>query len=739
MADDVRKNSLTRVVTRKSKTGTDNDPTCDVSHKNVKAFAADVRRRVAKDQGRDPKDLVAELWKDLPEGSGEDVVTKEWMPQPTYAIVEGNLVRVLGNPEGLVICGRHAGYDEQFGGLIFIASIVGFFLRFFMSWKTMFARIIPYLWPDFNTNKIVQVVSEAFDRVRYRVIYRPSPRRPERRLRTPQQDRRSLLWWAPAFSIAASRFWRVAGEFWHPVVELDPLALLGAEAKDGYVVEDWASDGVHVTVEGTAVMHRARLYREGIRSPYYTREQPLNARELPARELPDAFLAHVTDEQWAELAQSGDETSAVDGLRSSLKRIRFRRKKKKVTADPKDLPANELPDTFLAHVTDEQWRRLQDRINKDYVLGWEASHDVEVTTADGQKWIIIRKKQRYSSKSGCTLIEFSMGLKSASAKAFWQFFDRLTDSDFIRNKIDRVIGPQILAAEQAAENERLRSELSRERQRRQALESFLYATAEQEQAAREGRVEAVEFDGDTLILVADFREWTPFCEALPGQTVIGRVAPFFNTTLDAIRPYRYNVRAFADGTPVAEDDPYTHVLNHTGDGIILAIFGAKRKRLIEVGLMIADCMQQAATNVVNESGRPMAIGVGMAMSDELFVWNPEQGPGFNWALSNGINLAARIEAARKLPDFEPTEAPYGVTLLPLDLAGLVEDSCRFFDPRRAFELKGLRHDVYLVRFLEFKEQADTPRAQADSVTDASGRVMERIELADLEDLLTGQS
>jgi len=286
----------------------DHDEIADVGYKNAEAKVWYVRMVLAVERNADPDELERQLWIGLPLDWPKERVLREWMPLRIYNIILENFTRILGNPEKLQEAATICGYRSSFGGMQLLVDVLLIFLRFIITPEMMFAFLIPIATTAYNVNKLVTTIVQSWKKVFHRLVYQANPVTGTR-IRQPSEDHLSLVWWAPSFTVAATGFWFIRGQFVHHILELDLPSFLQQIRR--FMVEHVSGSNHSIQINGVTVAKAVRLYREG-ETPYYTQKRPPSKdADGSAKDTDDYVTGYVVTEDVTVTTPDGESWTAL--------------------------------------------------------------------------------------------------------------------------------------------------------------------------------------------------------------------------------------------------------------------------------------------------------------------------------------------------------------------------------------------------------------------------------------------
>lgn len=194
----------------------------DVGNKNFRVIDVYLRQHFAENL----PEIQARLLEGVDPTWTYDRLKQQWVPLSVFSQILDNLVFLLGNPKKLEQLAFEAALISDFGGMRLLVDTISYFFRFVTSPQFFFRVIIPQLVEMFNLNKWVETVEDSHEHVVHRIVYRADPAT-GRRLRQPQQDIDSLLWFLPGVTASSAQLWKLTPRVRRRLTQVDLRTVLG--------------------------------------------------------------------------------------------------------------------------------------------------------------------------------------------------------------------------------------------------------------------------------------------------------------------------------------------------------------------------------------------------------------------------------------------------------------------------------------------------------------------------------
>lgn len=335
-----------------------------------------------------------------------------------------------------------------------------------------------------------------------------------------------------------------------------------------------------------------------------------------------------------------------------------------------------------------------------YKEAWHVLTEVKVTANDGHVWILAKPGQVFCREAGCSLTEYNWTPPDWFRLAF-RLFSYATRLGPLQERVAAHLGSRVTESEQQAEVELARARLDAAERERLKADTDNYPTPKLAELAVTGRLG--ERHTQSVILVFDVANFTQLMKSLGSVEAVRRLRPFWEQCWLNIKRYSPWTLAWKQGDPVA------WVANQPGDGWVLvlssdfdgdfALDPAETKReLVKLALELARRFHEAIAEIKDADGASMYIRVGITWEPGLVLFQGGHNNRRIEVAANGVNQAARIQDAGKLPGLSD---PGGrTTLLEAELAQVLHHPERF-ELAGEPHLKGLgvvalvrcRHDV----------------------------------------------
>lgn len=342
--------------------------------------------------------------------------------------------------------------------------------------------------------------------------------------------------------------------------------------------------------------------------------------------------------------------------------------------------------------------------NLAYKEGWHMLTEVKVTANDGHTWILAKPGQVFCHEAGCSLTEYNWTPPEWFRTAF-RLFSYATRLGPLQERVAAHLGSRVTESEKQAEVELARAQLAAAQRVRLEADTDIYPTPKLAELAVTGRLG--ERHTPSVILVFDVANFTQLMRSLGSVEAVRRLHPFWEQCWLSIK--RYSPWSIS----WKQEDPVAWVANQPGDGWVLVLSSdfdgdstldpAEAKReLVKLALELARRFHEAIAQIKDADGAPMHIRVGIAWEPGLVLFQGGHNNRRVEVAANGVNQAARIQDAGKLPGLSD---PGGrTTLLEAELAQVLNHPERF-ESAGAPHLKGLgvvelvrcQHDVEELR------------------------------------------
>ncbi|MBI2415679.1 MAG: hypothetical protein HYV33_03395 [Candidatus Kerfeldbacteria bacterium] len=309
---------------------------------------------------------------------------------------------------------------------------------------------------------------------------------------------------------------------------------------------------------------------------------------------------------------------------------------------------------------DSGYFTARENIGRPSRPAWEVIKDVIVTAPDGHAWVVAYQGELYCPEAGCSIFRYTWNRigKIFSWRLFTILLHMISKKRAQKGEQEILERLDVALAQEIAALERLGL---------QSSEAGLYPDARFMKAAADGRLEGIAIERP-VVLVFDIRGWTRTSRAMGSEQVAARIMqPFMNRVNQAIAAYRPNV--WDTNPPYGV--PIAYLFNHTGDGVAIVFYNAEEGSLVNLSLTVAQQLHAAIGELMDHESRPMVGRCGIASGDQVVMYEVGTAQGSRRLCFNGnaINLAARCEAAGKLPDMAAPET-FPTTLMPTALADL---------------------------------------------------------------------
>lgn len=338
--------------------------------------------------------------------------------------------------------------------------------------------------------------------------------------------------------------------------------------------------------------------------------------------------------------------------------------------------------------------------NQMYKEGWHVLTDVPCTASDGHTWILAKAGQVFCREAGCSLTEYNW-LPPEWFRLVFRLFSYVTRLGPLQAKVAAHMDSRVAESEWQAQVELTRAKLEAAQRERLQADADNYPTPKLAELAVSGRLGERHTPG--VILVFDVANFTQLTKSLGSVEAVRRLRPFWEECWRSIKRYSPWTLSWKRGEPVA------WVANQPGDGWVLVLSSdfdgdtsldpedAKRE-LVKLALELARRFHEAISEIKDADDNAMRIRVGITWESGLVLFQGGHNNRRVEVAANGVNQAARIQEAGKLPGLAD---PGGrTTLLEAQLAQVLNHPERF-EAAGMPHLKGLgvvalvrcRHDV----------------------------------------------
>lgn len=333
----------------------------------------------------------------------------------------------------------------------------------------------------------------------------------------------------------------------------------------------------------------------------------------------------------------------------------------------------------------------------DYKEGWVVLTDVTVQAKDGHTWTVVKAGQVFCRQAGCSLTEYNWSPPKWT-ELIYRVFHRVTQVEWLHTRVAETLGTRVDEAEWEAQVELERARAVAAELERRKADQDNYPTPHLAQLAVTGHLG--ERNTPCVILFFDVANYTKLMRSIGVIEMVKLLRPFWQECWASTLRYSPWSLQWKRGDAVkwVADQPgdgWLLILSHDFDGDTKIDLEWSKRELVKLALDLAGRFHAAIARISDADGQPMTVRVGITWEPRLVLFQAGHNNRRIQPAADGVNRAARIQDAGKLPGFADPQG--ATTLLEAELAGVLNHS-DWFERAGAPDLKGLG-EVELVRCL----------------------------------------